>query len=293
MVDQLYSDRERGVRPRTSETVDERAWGGLVAQIQQRVANGSFGYGFPAECQDGEGTIGCDPFALGMAFKAEVDIAWPLNPHQLPDDQLAIWDALEFLFEHVGKPIQGKYHPHFGHHHLTFDAEAGQEEFAASVNRILARNGIAFQLTDAGQVRRVLPEQIGKQIAKPRFQTGDAETDRLLEAARNGITSPAFEDRKNGLEKLWDAFERLKTLEPGSNKKASANALLSKVGGGPVFQGLLSDEATALTNAGNTLGIRHFETGQELLQNSQQVDYLFFRMFAFLQLLLRTSGRGI
>jgi hypothetical protein len=105
MIDQLYSDRERVARPRTSETVEERAWACLVAQIQQRVANGRFGYGFPAECQDREGTIGCDDTALGMALKAEVDIDWPLNPHQFPDDQLAIRDALEFLFEHVGKPI--------------------------------------------------------------------------------------------------------------------------------------------------------------------------------------------
>jgi hypothetical protein len=292
VVNQLYSDRERGARPRTFETVEERAWAGLVAQLQQRVANGSFGYGFPAECQDREGTIGCDDTALGMALKAEVGIDWPLNPHQLPDDQLAIWDALEFLFEHVGKPIQGKHHQHFGHHHLTFDAETGQKEFAASINRLLARNGIAFELTDTGQVRRLLAEHIGEQIARARFQTGDAETDRLLEAARAGITSPAFEDRKNGLDKLW-AFERLKTLEPGSNKEATANALLNKVSGGPVFQELLSYEATALTKAGNNLGIRHFETNQELLQNPQQVDYLFFRMFAFLQLLLRASGRGI
>src|SRR6266851_2885192 len=174
MVAQFFSDRERGSRPRTSEMVNDRAWGGLVAQINQRVTNGSFGSNFPEICPDGEGIIGCDSLALGMALRAEVDIDWPLSAHQPPDDQLVIWDALEFLFEHVGKPFQGKYHPYFGHHHLAFDLEAGQEEFAASINRLLARNGIAFELTEEGQVRRLLPEYIGEQIATARFQTGDA-----------------------------------------------------------------------------------------------------------------------
>jgi hypothetical protein len=292
MVDQLFSDRERGPRPRTSETVDDRTWGGLVAQINQRVANGNFGLGFPEECPDREGTIGCDGVALGMALQAEVDIEWPLRADRLPDDQLAIWDALEFLFEYVGKPIAVKYHSYFGHHHLSFDVEAGQEEFAASVNRLLARNGIAFALTEDGQVRRLLPEHVGGQIARARFQTGDAETNRLLEAARVGITSRSLENRRDGLEKLWDAFERLKTLEPGSNKNSTAEALLNQVKSGPAFRVVLGEEAKALSSIGNTFRIRHSEAKQEILQTAEQVDYLFFRMFAFLQLLLRSSGRG-
>ena len=84
MVTQLFSDRERGSRPRTSEIVGERAWAGLVAHIHQRVVNGSFGSGFPKACPDHEGTIGCDSMALGMALRAEVDIDWPLIPHQTP-----------------------------------------------------------------------------------------------------------------------------------------------------------------------------------------------------------------
>jgi hypothetical protein len=294
MVTQLFSDRERGLRPRTSETVDIRAWSGLVAQIDKRVANGGFGAGFPEECPDLEGgIIGCNSVQLGSALRAEVDVDWPLISYQLPDDQLVIWDTLEFLFEHVGKPIQGKYHLSYGHHHISFDVGKGRQEFGVSINRILARNGIAFELTEEGEVRRLLPPSIREQISKAQFQTGDVETDRMLEAARIGITSPDFESRKGGLEKLWDAFERVKTLEPGLDKKTSADTLLSKVACGPKFRELLATEAIALTNAGNNLGIRHFETNQELLRTAQQVDYLFFRTFAFLQLLLRASGREI
>jgi len=34
--------------------------------------------------------------------------------------------------------------------------------------------------------------------------------------------------RRESLEKLWDAWERLKTVEPGGDKKAQAKALLDK-----------------------------------------------------------------
>ncbi len=39
------------------------------------------------------------------------------------------------------------------------------------------------------------------------FETGDGETDRLLETARQQIVRPKIEDRRDALEKLWDAFE--------------------------------------------------------------------------------------
>ena len=280
MVTQFFSERERGTCPRTSEVVDDRTWGGLVTQINQRVTDGSFGAGFPDRCPDGQGTIGCDRVALGIALQAEVEIEWPLSAHVLPDDQLAIWDTVQFLFENVGKPIEGRYHEFFRHYHMTFDVEAGQKEFAAAINRLLRRNGIAFELREDAEVRRLLPEHIGGQIAAARFHTGDAETDRFLEAARIGITAPALEARKGGLEKLWDAFERLKTLEAGADKKASANALLDKVSGGKRFRETVETEARSLTDIGNQFGIRHFETNRELLQTVEQVDYLFFRMFA-------------
>ena len=50
------------------------------------------------------------------------------------------------------------------------------------------------------------------------FETGDRETDRLLESARERMVRPKIEDRRDALEKLWDAFERLKTFGAGSRQ---------------------------------------------------------------------------
>ena len=48
----------------------------------------------------------------------------------------------------------------------------------------------------------------------------------------------------------------------------------------------------ALTEIGNGLRIRHSETTQEPVQTLEQIDYLFHRMFSFLRLVLRATGRG-
>jgi hypothetical protein len=68
--------------------------------------------------------------------------------------------------------------------------------------------------------------------------------------------------------------------------------MLNRVVSGPVFRGLLGFEARTLTEAGNTLRIRHSEISQEILHNPDEVDYLYIRMFGLVRLLLRASGRG-
>lgn len=161
------------------------------------------------------------------------------------------------------------------------------------MNLVLVRNGVACELTAGGQARRLLPQALAEALGWTLFATGDAVTNQLLEAARTRITSPKPTDWQDALEKLWDAFERLKTLEPGSNKKAQADALLNRVAPpGSKLREMLGEEAQALTAIGNTFRIRHSETTQELLTAPEQADYLFARMFAFVRLILKTTGRG-
>ena len=98
--------------------------------------------------------------------------------------------------------------------------------------------------------------------------------------------------RKEGLEKLWDAWERLKTIEPGTDKKVMAQAILDKAATEPVLRERLELEAKELNFIGNNLMIRHTEVGKPPVSVSSQVDYLFHRMFAMIRLLLKSSGRG-
>lgn len=54
----------------------------------------------------------------------------------------------------------------------------------------------------------------------------------------------------------------------------------------------VGDEAKALTMIGNSLRIRHSEVTQEMIERSEQLDWLFVRMFSFVPLFLVSSRRS-
>lgn len=288
-----WTDQEYGARPRTLDAIDDRVWEGLWSLIRIGIEDGSFGYRFPKECDDGGAFSGCDWHAFGQVLQAEVPgIVWPVPDRELPPTDVVL-DVLVFCASAVGEPVKGTYHSFFKHHHLRWDREAGLAQFRSDVNRIFARNGVAYELTAEGRARRLLPEPLAKALRSAVFKTGDDETDRLLEAARHRVASPKEDDRRDALEKLWDAFERLKTLEPGSGKRAQADTLLNRAAApGTKFRDMLGEEAHALTGIGNTFRIRHSEVNQERLGPPEQVDYVFGRMFAFVRMVLKATGRG-
>jgi hypothetical protein len=107
-----------------------------------------------------------------------------------------------------------------------------------------------------------------------------------------GLGDP--QDQVDALEKLWDAFERLKSLENPADKKASIRQLLAKAAGGDAqFQARLDTECTELTKIGNDFHIRHFETDKRPLPTPTKtsVDYLFTRLLSLIAYLLRRTGR--
>ena len=62
------------------------------------------------------------------------------------------------------------------------------------------------------------------------FTSEDADLNRLLESARQKFARPDFHTRYDALKELWDAFERLKTLEPPrADKWLSSEALIARV----------------------------------------------------------------
>ena len=114
------------------------------------------------------------------------------------------------------------------------------------------------------------------------------ELDRLIDTAKCKFLNPHSQVRREALEAIWDGWERLKTLDGQGDKKSQAKAMLDKAAGSssPKFRDALEREAMNLTLIGNSLRIRHSETSQEILAMSEHVDYLFYRMFSLVQLIL-------
>jgi len=196
-------------------------------------------------------------------------------------------DFIEFCFWAIAKPIEGSYHSFFRHSHLTFKADVGKEEFRANVNRIFSRNGVAFELSVEGKIFRLAPAVLAEQLSNTLFQTEDATLNQMLEECRSKFLNSHPTIRREALERLWDCWERIKSLDDSKNKKQSITSLLNKAASEPNFRQLLEAEAIALTNIGNSFHIRHTEVGQASIKDSEHIDYLFHRLFAMIHLVLK------
>ncbi len=205
---------------------------------------------------------------------------------------LNILDIVEFCWKSIGKPIQTEYHDRLEHQHLKFDQIQGQEEFRKGIETIFRRNGIAYELTEKGRIERLVPPIFCEALVDAHFNTGDQQLDNLLKTAQEKFIDPDPDTRREALEPLWDAWERLKTLDGHGDKQSRTKAMLDATAGSksPRFREALEGEARALTDIGNVLTIRHSETNQERLEKGEHVDYLFYRLYSLIHLILRLKS---
>jgi hypothetical protein len=121
-------------------------------------------------------------------------------------------------------------------------------------------------------------------LQAPTPNTGDARLGEMIDEVRSKFRDQSLTARKEGLARLWDAFERMKSLLNQEDKKDSTRLIVDLAGTEPHFRSLLEAEARTLTNIGNQFQIRHHEKGKVPLDSTEQVDYLFHRCFAFVWL---------
>lgn len=298
-----FSDRELGPKTRTKQTITPVAWAGIVALVESLASSGAFGGKFPQECPDGHAICGNDTNRLKRAIEAEIEgLSWPLQHDEVDEDDfmhkrkpwapptLVALDFIEFVWRCVALPIQEKYHDYYRHQHLSFDSTQGRSLFVTDVNRILARNGLAYEITENGEVQRILPAVIGDLLVIAYFQTGDQQLDVMLEESRRKFSDPDPLIRREALERLFDSWERLKTLAD-NDKAKSAKLILDKASPDPAFRKLLDKEAFELREIGNGYLLRHHERTQTPVIDTDHVDYLFHRLYALVDLVIRKNTR--
>jgi hypothetical protein len=284
----LYSDRVYGPAPRDHETLPRPTAEGLISLVDRRLKSNWLAMEFPRLCEDGNATIGTDV----LAFKRQADalisgLDWPSGASSLSD--ASVLDLVEYAASRAAYPSEGYSHTFFHHRHLNFEQTRGRRQFRDDVNEILGRGGTVFEMNEKLEVCRVAAPETREALHRLRPATGDATLDSLIEAGREGYNSRVISERQTALEKLWDAFERLKTLDDPSDKKRSISVLLSSAPD-EAWRVILGDEMTALTKVGNEFRIRHSEVGKHEVK-PESMDYLAARMAILLVHLLTATGR--
>lgn len=150
-------------------------------------------------------------------------------------------------------------------------------DFASQINALFNLHSVSYRLEE-GQFHSVLNVGIDKSTVSTISEKGLKEL--VLEADQyyqNG-------NLKIAVEKLWDAFERLKTYyAPALDKKGSANKIIDDMSGSdPNFQTMYQAEFKALTDIGNGFRIRHHETTKIDITDNRQYDYFYKRCLALI-----------
>ncbi|GED09841.1 hypothetical protein [Cellulosimicrobium cellulans] len=286
----FFSDRVSGPTPRTADALPPETSTGLVNLVEAKIDQNWFAHRFPLACPDGQGVAGTAAAKLGKELRALIPgLEWPQTTSSDPTDEQVL-DLVEYAARRIARPESGRWHEFYGHHELIFTTEDGPRLFREEVNLILARGGTTFELTSDGTVQRVGTPVLRQAISDLRPATGDDDLDGLILESRRLYTSRKYDQRRLGLERLWDAFERLKTIDiPGGDKKKSLQELLAHIGD-PKLRNVAEAEMNVLTEIGNTFSIRHHETRTSQVPAGAR-DYLYTRAANLITFLLTQSNR--
>jgi hypothetical protein len=202
-----------------------------------------FGY-WCIDARDVPGKLGGDVGAA-LLFHLRRELSWPLPPKfaDLSEDEL--FDLLEFLHDHVSKPIDGYHHAYSqcGWHYHTFDVKAGQAEYRERVNLLLESYKDGFEISDQGEILE-LPQPGTAPLFVANLPSTDAN---IIGRVTSAITKfrryrSTAAERRDAIRDLVDVLEYL--------RPQLKNVLIKQ------------DEAD-LFNIANNFAIRHHNSQQK------------------------------
>lgn len=177
---------------------------------------------------------------------------------------------------------------HFDLIELQYDllSEDSRFAFQEAINKVLSDNHIPFQLTGRGMMEPyAAPALISPAEEKQIENISEPHLKELVQRAVELHRLPEETSRKEAVEKIWDALERLKTYYVEEPKKDSAQQLIQNISGGQEeIRTLLDEEFQKLTKIGNTFFIRHSETDQIIPADIRHYDYFFNRCLSLILL---------
>lgn len=255
MIKEFISERELGKKPLDLEEINENVYNGVLT-IYRKYIKG-FAKNFPDLCEDSNDIIcGVNKYLLKQEVKSLIpNFSFEHKEEYVyidEDEKYALLDFIEYCYDNIYDVEQYGYHDYFRHNHYEVkETRNERNNFKNEVNRIFERNRIIFFLDEDGKVKRKLPLEMDSIIKNINLDTEDVRLNELIGQAIDNIQKPNLSDRKIGLERLWDSFERMKTYY-STDKKVSASQLVDEVSKETdKFDNILNEEFKVLTSIGN------------------------------------------
>lgn len=163
-------------------------------------------------------------------------------------------------------------------------SEAERSPFIDAINSVFERAQLDFSLSSQGTIERVLKHEVyDNSIGQNVGGITEPGLRDLLDQAIALHQQPSVDAHRDAVEKIWDAFERLKTYYIGMDKKTSAQKIVRTMSGEQTpFADLFNAEFKALTDIGNNYRIRHHETSKIDINDIRHYDYFFNRCLSLI-----------
>ncbi|AUC91921.1 hypothetical protein [Streptococcus suis] len=219
------------------------------------------------------------PMRRGTKIEFDLFIQYPIS--MLADSVMFLFQNLSDI-EEIGTDFYSKECYKF------VGGTVKRNEFVAEVNQLLERNHLNYYLDNNGTFSRKVSDDFNELLDLP-VPAVEAGIDNLIQDSKKLICSYEEGNRKLGLEKIIDAFQRTKSLYAQNQDeiRASVTKLQENVSEGHVkFQSFVDSIMTSITSIANNAEIRHTEVYQDALQSEKQRDYLFQVTLLTINLLL-------
>jgi hypothetical protein len=153
-------------------------------------------------------------------------------------------------------------------------------QFVNEINTIFKLNNINVELRN-GEVHSTSNKTIGLDDST---NINEAGLEELIRTAENLYNEG---DYSYAVEKIWDAFERIKTYYPTLDKKKSAEKIINDISyGNEHIKKMFDNEFKVLTDTGNSYRIRHHEINKIDISKELHYKYFYKRCLALISVIL-------
>lgn len=153
-------------------------------------------------------------------------------------------------------------------------------QFRNEINAIFKLNNINVELRN-GEVHSTSNKAIGLDDST---NINEAGLEELIRTAENLYNKGEY---SYAVEKIWDAFERIKTYYPTLDKKKSAEKIINDISyGNEYIKKIFDNEFKVLTDTGNSYRIRHHEINKIDISKELHYKYFYKRYLALISVIV-------
>lgn len=233
----------------------------------------NFGY-CCVDAGDVPGTLGSD-IGAELLFHLRKEMLWPVLSHIDGYTEDDLFNVIEFLHDHISKPLEGYYHSYSGcgYHYNTFDGASGRKEYRERINQLLETYKSGFEISDIGEIMERAQPGTAPLLAAD-IPTNDKNISARVEAAISKFRRyrSTLAERRDAIRDLADVLEYL---------RPQIKNVLTK-----------ADEAD-LFNLANNFGVRHHNQRQKMdYDHAVWLSWMFYFYLATIHACLHMLKRG-